>query len=79
MKRKPDKSLQYMLGGDYDYEDWIWRDGGLKEYLGPAPYWVRFEGCAPDCCGEIWEVEHMTEEEFEEYLNSFPEEEVMSL
>ena len=73
---KPDKELQYTLGR----EKWIWGDGGLEKYLGPAPYWVQFDGCSPiDCCGEFWEVGSMTEEEFEEYLNSFPEEEIFTL
>ena len=76
---KPDRDLQYMLGPDRNYEDWIWGDGGLKEYLGPAPYWVRFDGCAPDCCGEFWEVDSKTEEEFEAYLDTFPPEEVSTL
>lgn len=76
---KADRDLQYMLGPDRNYEDWIWGDGGLKDWLGPAPYWIQYHGCGPDCCGEFWEVDCKSEEDFEAYLDTFPPEEVSTL
>ena len=76
---KPDKSKTYYLGNPEKV--WAWGESYYcREWFGD-PIWYQVEGCFdPDCCGDVmWDEDSKTEEEFEEYLNSFPDEKMDSL
>lgn len=72
-----DKTKFYMLGPDRIYEQWVWGlDDYYARYVGPEARWFSIESCGPDCCDETWSINDKSEEEFQEYLDSLPEDEV---
>ena len=74
-----DKTKFYMLGPNRKYEEWVWgEDPYYADYIGPQKRWIEIQSCFEECCGsgEHWEIDSKTEEEFQEYLDSLPEDEV---